>query len=589
MANRTGQGTNLPTLNRSSLPVAGVSPVPVAADSGVARGLFSIGGLLREMSGRIEQRLDVQAEVEGRKEGTQAGMADKLPQLKDDTTIRGRAYNNAARDAAITRIDMKSRLYLSELESKNTANPGGFKQKADGYLSGVLTELAQFDPALAQRYEADFRLRSDGVARRLEAQAQAVARDRMLEDALRLQQAAVGDIAQDASGLFDGNPEDVKNGIARMMTGAVRMVDVANQIGPDGMPLFSARERLAFEQKAEATVAEQVAISWMSKQENVLDAWGAWKKGEASIAVADGQGGKLDMPLRELLGERGYQLAEGAFVERLRGQLALDAQVDSARERIFKKNSDETFGDLSVLAQSGGLTLQAVEDARAQLEPDRYLTLRKIAVGGFPEVSDGATYTRLATADLDGQDIRADLREAATRLTRADYMELYQRNYTRLQRGQPDPVSEGRDFVGNSLGRLSTEIGFAQSMSIPKAEAEYAQRIQSFVQAEGRTPLLSETLEIGRDVVRRYSVMDTETTLGNLPLPMALSPAQKFSRDLSAKDIETAAQRTTEIFSKKHGGDPAKLENDEIYIREMQLLRDYHQLLMTKEPSNAKR
>ncbi|MDP2206981.1 MAG: hypothetical protein Q8K65_11825 [Alphaproteobacteria bacterium] len=589
MANRTGQGTNLPTLNRSSLPVAGLQPVRIAADTGSAQALFSIGGLLREMSGRIEERLDVQAEVEGRREGTLAGQQETLPQLLDDTTIRGRAFNASAKDAAITRIDMQSRLYLSEIESKNTANPGGFRAKADSYMKGVLSQLATFDPALGQRYEADFSLRADGAARRLEAQAQAVARDRMLENALRLQQAATADIAQDAAGLFDAGPENVQAGITRMMTGAVRMVDVASQIGPDGMPLFSARERLAFEQKAEAAVAEQVAMAWMGRQENVLDAWGAWKSGAATIEVADGNGGKATIPLRQLLGERGYQLAEGAFVERLRGQLALDAQIDSARDRAFKKNSDEAFADLSVLAQSGGLTLQSVEDARAQLEPDRYLTLRKVAVGGFPEVSDGATYTRLATADLDGQDIRAELREAATRLTRGDYMELHQRNYKRLERGQTDPVSEGRDFVGNSLGRLSTEIGFAQSMSIPKAEAEYAQRVQAFVQAEGRAPVLSETLEIGRDIVRRYSVMDTETALVNLPLPITMTPAQKFNRNLSAKDIETAVQRTNEMFLKKHGGDPARLEADDIYLREMQLLRDYHQLLILKEPANATR
>lgn len=585
MANRSGQGPSLPRVNRNSLPVAAVPPVQIRADTAVANGMFSIGDMLRNMSGRIEQRLDVMADIEGRKAGTAAGLGETLPQLMDDATIRGRAYNIAAKDAAITRIDTQSRLYLSELESKHTANPGAFRQKADAYLNGQLTELAQFDPALAQRYENDFRLRADGASRRLEGQAQAVARDRMLEDALRLQQSAAGDIAQDAAGLFTAGPEAVQQGISRMMTSAVRMTDVASQIGPDGMPLFSARERLAFEQKAEETVASHVALAWMDQQENVLDAWDAWRSGAAKIAIGDGAGGKVDMPLRDMLGARAYQMAEGAFMERLRGQLTLEAQVNTARERVFKETSDGIYADLSVLAQGGTLQLQAVEDARGQLETERYLTLRKIAVGGFPEVSDGVTYTRLATADLDGEDIRADLRAAADKLTRDDFMRLYERNHERLQQGRRDPVTQGREYVSKSLGSMASEIGFVQSLMIAEAEAEYAQEIEKAAaeNKDGRALSLSQTLEISRAVTERYSVINADQALYLLELPKGITNTERLSRDFNSQRMMEIIKNTESDFLKKHKNDVEKMEADPEYRKEMKLLKKHLDIINYKE------
>lgn len=589
MANDSGNSMQLQKLGRQSLPLANTPVIQAGADLGAARSLFSIGDVLRHMSGRIEERLDVQAEVEGRAAGTAAGQQGTLPPLMDDGTIRGRAFNASAKDAAITRIDLQSRLRLSEIEAENGANPQGFRTKADAYLQGVMGELAPFDPALAQRYEADFRLRADGAQRRLEREAQAVARDRMLEDALRLQQAAAGDIAQDASNLFDGGPEGVQEGIARMMTGAVRLVDVANQIGPDGQPLFSARERIAFEQKAEATVAEQVALGWMGRQENILDAWQAWKKGEASIAVADAAGNKADVPLRTLLGERAYQMAEGAFMERLRGQLALDAQIDGARDRAFKQTSDEVSAEYARRAQDGQLTLQMVEDARGHLESEEYVKLRALAKAGGATVSDGGTLAALKVADVNGENIKGQLLTALQdqKISVTDFNKLYDDNSKRLQTGLRDPVSAGRDTISNSVRQVLSVTGLNEAPQIAvagaQAEADYEIMVARFQAKNGYPPNREEAQAIASQVLRHVMPASLQTVLDATPAPMYLQRDINAAGRITPEQFEAAGTETARRFMQKHNGNASAVQADPEYQQEMKRLQDLKKNMSLQE------
>lgn len=574
MASRSSSVIDIKEVARVAPRVATVPVVQAANTEDEGKALFSIGEVLRKVSMRVEDRLDKQAQVEAAKQGTLAGMGETLPALQDESTIRGEAFNAAAREAAITRLDLQGRLKLTELEDKYQADPAGFKKASEAYLRGATVGLAAFDQGLSQRYEASYKLREDGAAQRITERHQAVVRDQMTENALRLQMAATDEIAQQSQALFTSGPENVQKNLAQITSSAARIVDMANQVGPDGRPLFSARERLSFERGAEEAVAKNVAMAWVAKQPDILTAWQTWSKGEAKIAVAAG-GQQVEMPLKEVLGEANYRRAQEAFTDQLKSQLALDSQVDAARDRKFKDVSDTTFSNLSVAAQDGRLDMATVEAHRSQLEPDRYLALRTVAKSGGATVSDGITLNRLTVADINGRDISGDLAAEynAGMLSRPDYLSLYERNSSRLRKGQNDPVSQGRDFVGGSLGKLATDIGFAQAVNIPRAEAEYAVKIEEFTKTNGRQPTTTEALDIGQRVVDRYATIDVDTLISSIPKPMFMPAAQKVRGDLSDAQIQDVLKKTREHFINKHGGKVDQAEADPEYREEISNLK----------------
>ena len=591
MVNKTGNSMDMPRIdNRVGVSTAAPrvrysSTSSASANAGQAE--FSLAKTLRGMSDRLEDRLDIIAQVEGLEQGAIDGSSGQLPTLKDASTIRGRAYNAAAKDAAAVQYDLKGRQALSEYERNHAADPLAFKSKAEKYIDGVLPELRQFDPAFAERYKAEFALRTDSAINRVHDRQKAIARDMQLETALRHQLAVQDDLAQDAAALFSGSSQDASVTFERMLANASSIVDTANQIGPDGRPLFSAQQRVAAERDAEKIVSQQIGLAWMQSQPDMLSAFDKWQHGEATFELAGDDGQVSVINLKDVLGARGYMQAEEMFFDQLRSELALSNQVDAARDRAFAENSDALYSDFQVMAQDGTLTLDKVEAARPQLEDDRYVALREIAKGGFATVSNNDVLSRLIDRDAQGQDIRGELRAEKSSLTAADYNRLYDRNADRLKKGVTDPVSTGRDYVGNSLGKLSTNLGFAQSIAIPKAEAEYETRVQQFIAKEDRQPSHSEALNIANDVVGRYSVIDLETQLTTMPKPMMLPAAKKISRNLSTADIDDAARKTTEHFLKMNNNDADALRRDQRFIEEMDLLNDYQQLLQARETVNG--
>lgn len=592
MVNRTGSGSQIPDIQRGSVPAQAfprIQPSSAVAGAGdvEAQLLNQSAQVLAGVSERLEQRLDIQAEIQARNEGVIAGNSG-VPERRDDSTIRGRAFNISARDAALTRLDLNARQRLSALEEQHSANPIAFSAQATDYLNGNLRSLRQFDPEAALEFENRFSAHQQAAEKRIATRERQILADRQLEDALRLQSALQENMAASAADLFSDDPELAGTAYRRMIQDSAVLVDAAHQIGPDGTPLFNARQRIAFENAAEEMVAQQIGLAWMGRQGDLLTAFDVWRKGEAMIEVADEKGRVQKVGIHDILGPSGTAKVEGVFFEKLRSQLALEAQVDAARERQFKDRSDALFSDLSVLAQDGNLSLNVIEASRGSLEEDRYLTLRAAAKGGGAQVSNGEVLSGLIQRDAAGLDIRGDLRAARKDLTTDDFIKLYDRNSKRLDQGVIDPVRSGRDFVGNSLGKLSSELGFAQSVAIPKAEAEYETRIQQFIEKNERQPSHTEALDIGRDVVDRYAATDVEAFIAAAPKPRLMTAAQKVSKKLSSDDMGDIATKTTEFFLKKHNGDVEAMKADDEYQREMMAIDDIQQVLQQKELGRAR-
>ncbi len=597
MANRTGQGATVPQIDRrqgQSGDVGGVqyatqAPGNVGAFAENARGL---AGVINGMVNNIENRRDIYAAVEASRNGTVAGMQDKLPPRLDEATIRGRAFNQAALDAVDTRLQLEMRKNLAQYEDTHRADPAGFKAKSDAFMQGSLQGLAQYDPRLAFKYKAEFELHQQSAIGRIGDRARAAARDRQMEGAILLQDRLDQDQQRLVSSLFtaDGGPKDVTAIMSQLTANAARQVDVAHMIGADGRPLFTPRERAAAQIGAMHTVERRIGAAYLSSQEDKVAALEGWRSGKAAIDMNGADGTVARVPLRELLSPDGYAAAEKDFVEGLKSDLALRGAIDARQDHDFKKSSDTLYGDLATIAQGGQLTMSVVQAAKPMLETDRYLALQEMARKGGATVSDGVIMSDLIRRDAEGEDIQTLLRLSyrTGKLSLNDYQQMYDRNTARVATGLRTPVAAGSDFVSNSLGKMSTVLGPLQSAVIAQADAEYTQRITDFQEKEKRRPTVTEAIDIGKDVVRRYAVIDAGQQIVALPLPKFMTSAQKFSSDLSSQDVQGIVMRTRAEFLKSHGGNVEAMKADKAYQDEMDLLKQYYDLIRAKDANAAK-
>ncbi|MBE2191866.1 MAG: hypothetical protein IAE63_06775 [Alphaproteobacteria bacterium] len=584
---------NLPTFQggrRVSQSLDSISYNTVASKS--ANNPFeSISMALRNASSHIEDRLDLQAKIEGAKAGTLAGQ-NGIPDLQAEDTLRGAAFNMAARDAAQTQFELGGITALNEYEKSHEADPQGFTKKADEYWQGISGKLQGFDPAMAQKLGAQYEIRKQNMLSRIEDKARAIARDRQMEGVLRLQMSLQDDLETSASKLYapDTTPEQRAALLEQMVTAGGQIASSAHHMGPDGRFLFDAGQRIKLEKAGESAVSKSIGMAWLKSQPDLIGAYDAWQKGEAAIEIPDGQGGVRTAPLKELLGTSGYRLAESEFFDNLRSELALQAQVDTAQDRAFKKNSEQLFSDLSVQAQDGQITLKAVEAARSQLEPTDYLALRTMAKSGGASVSDGATLSTLVVRDANGEDVKSDLIKAHEdgKLSTEDFRKYYGQNTTRLRQGMKDPVNAARDSLSQRLGVLSKELGLAQSSAIGQANLSYETEISDFVDKNGRQPNIREASDIAEGVFQRFSAMDVDSSIISLPLPRSMTQAERLDTRLSTASIQQKIKTLTDQKLKDVGGDRTKLADDPDYIQELILLKKYHDLLNLKETGNAR-
>lgn len=575
-------------VSRGILPVNFSEASPVSPLAG--RSSTLVGETLRKISSRMEDRADIHAATEATREGRESGK-NGVPQLRDEATIKGAAFNQAARDAVRTDFDLRARLKMDELEEEHKHDPVGFSAAFSGFSEGHISALReQGYEDIAQDIEGGLSINSRNALRRIEGRAEAIARDRQIENALRMQIKMQSDIEKKAFELFGADPADVPSLMEDLTGSAAKLTETASHIGADGKPLFSARQRIAMEQGASEALGRSIGMAYMQSQPDLLAGYEMFKSGEAKISMIDGDGEAVDINLDDILDPAVKAQVKDAFVKNLRNDLSLRSQIASAQEREFKKQSDALYSDMTVALQDGRLTLNIVEASKASLEPDRYLALRELAKAGGASVSDGRTLARLAVGNANGEDIRDDALGALRSglLTNDDFVKYYEDNTSRLNVGTRDAVQTGRDYLTKGLGALSSEIGFAQSTAIGAAQAEYEIEIEKFTGENGRQPTTSEARDLAEGLRARYSVLSAEDSLLALPLPRSLTQAEKLSKGLSSGVISDRVKTINSKFLAKHAGDNSARDRDPEYLEEIKLLKQYYDLLKAKEENNVR-
>jgi len=125
--------------------------VPTSKEA--ANNLFSLAERLRAFSNREHDRLDQQAQIEGKQAGLDAASGVKGGiDLSDNSTIRARAFNQGAQIAHAAAIKIDINENIERLTLENQYNLEAFQEKAAGYKKGLLAEV---DPVMRAMAEAD--------------------------------------------------------------------------------------------------------------------------------------------------------------------------------------------------------------------------------------------------------------------------------------------------------------------------------------------------------------------------------------------------------------------------------------------------
>jgi hypothetical protein len=175
--------------NRFGRAVGGVSPFDpkgavIDALPGVARGagqddeaLFSVGS---ELAGIFGRQADQQAAIEGKRSGTIAGN-DPAFRPTGATTIRGKAFDDAATASYLDTLDAKMRGGMLDVFQANKDNPAGLKAgfdqlKADILQNEAFPEVSGQISASFERLRLPFAIKAlDTLETKMQDQARAAA------------------------------------------------------------------------------------------------------------------------------------------------------------------------------------------------------------------------------------------------------------------------------------------------------------------------------------------------------------------------------------------------------------------------------
>ena len=365
MANRSGTGMAVRPFKRNQTQISAVVPrVNISemsdASPAAAQSSFLLAQSLQKISMRMEDRLDIKAQVEATREGREAGLSG-VPQLQDETTIRGKAFNASARDAVRTEFDLNARLRLDDLEKEFTHDPVGFEEKSQAFIAGHLSALKeQGYEEIAQDIGASFELNRRNAFGRIEKRQQALIRDRQIENALHYQARAQEEIIKASRLLMNAPAHEMGDILNQMSEISARATETTSHFGPDGRPLFSAGQRMNFQEKMEELVAQQVGMAWLDKQPSIEEGLESWHNGAAFIEITGENGEKGTLNLEDALGLEAAQNAL-PYMER-----AAKTKL-SAQKAAFEKESSVLNSSLD-LAITTATDFDALEQISSQID-----------------------------------------------------------------------------------------------------------------------------------------------------------------------------------------------------------------------------
>jgi len=275
----------VPALTASQIPTIQYSSGSAQALQSFARDMFS-------MSKQYEDQLDQQVQAEAAVQGSAAGAAGEF-EYQDYGTIRGRAFNLAAREAYATTLDTQAIGRLNDIRGQYWNDPDGQKAATESYINGVASELAKKDPAQAAAFRNRNLTRAMPGIEAAKDTVYALTRDQANAALIQNEVALNAEIKAQSADLFSENPE--RSRAAAQAIGLVQeqylQIYQAKDPGT-GKPLYSAVEIAKAKREFMDKTMTEASLSWFEEQPDKAAAYLKFSSGDFKIQLNDGAGQK---------------------------------------------------------------------------------------------------------------------------------------------------------------------------------------------------------------------------------------------------------------------------------------------------------
>lgn len=371
----------------SKLPVrAQVSSFPsIGISMARANAFQGISAVLGTITDELENQADRTAIVQAKRKGTIAG-ATGVPTLTGEATLAGVAFDESARQSFSNQIDISSREKLAQLELEHRLDPAGFQKAATGFMSGMIEEIRQVDPAIAAVYGQTFQLRQATSFARVRSAYSTKIKGDLQGGVVTLENTLAKEVQGFAGDMMSGDLERSSLAFQNFAVSRERLKQSYMQIAPDETPIYDAAQREKALIRFDDEFLDAAGREFINQSEDKLQALTHLTKtgGEIKIKVIDEEGKEATatFPLMDSMTsdakERLVVHATRAANAQSRAVLAVEAKAGRVRQEVEKATS-KAMTDHVI---EGTLSADVVEENRDKLPPSDYQFYRKLARGG---------------------------------------------------------------------------------------------------------------------------------------------------------------------------------------------------------------
>ena len=284
-SNSTAVGVSRDLLSdRQRASVTPTASIPrIQFSSGSARALQQFGADMFSASQRIEGQLDQQAQAEGTVEGATAGLSPEF-ELRDYTTIRARAFNQAGIQTFVSTLETSSITATAEIRRRFSNDPSGMQAALQQYNNGVAQQIDQISPGAGASYRQRAAVRAQPAIEAARDSAFRLTRDQADAMLIASQTALQAELKVNAADLFSDNParsQAASSAVGMVGAELMRVFDAVDPV--TGRPLFSASERAAAQADFKSTVFKTATVSWFDAQEDQVAAYLQFISGDFKI------------------------------------------------------------------------------------------------------------------------------------------------------------------------------------------------------------------------------------------------------------------------------------------------------------------
>ncbi|MBW8308081.1 MAG: hypothetical protein K0M45_00305 [Candidatus Paracaedibacteraceae bacterium] len=203
---------------------------------------------------------------------------------------------NTADEIYQTDFEISSRRMISEIFAKNPNNPDALRKDFDAALKGLTKDTSPDQQLeLGIRFE---RLAMPHISKAAENRIY-LNNEKLKENSLTLIDLSLNNMEHSAASMLSDNP-DVAMGASRAaQMDRLTLETQLNQVDSQGIPLFSAEQKVRLRRQANQSIMENGTLRWLEQQPDKAKAWQEIKDGKKTFKLYDAQG-KLETELKPL-------------------------------------------------------------------------------------------------------------------------------------------------------------------------------------------------------------------------------------------------------------------------------------------------